>query len=145
MSEVSPGEIGGIFAGAVALAATFGHGIKWLLGFTSAQQASRQLKLQQWHDELAAKEAQLDAEADAYKTKIENRLAGLEEAQGVILSVCHALAAGLRTIDPANPALGIYDQMLRKAFRVDPTTPAAMIATLNEIDRAATAPASGGE
>ncbi|MEA3053568.1 MAG: hypothetical protein QOG72_2471 [Sphingomonadales bacterium] len=134
--NISAGEIGGIFAGAIALLATLGHGIKWLLGFTSAQQTGRQLKLDQWHRELTDRENKIEAEEVAYRVRIEGRLIELEGEQGKLLAICHQLAAAVRTLDPGSSALRPYDEMLRSAFRIDPSLPPEMIAELHEIDRA---------
>lgn len=143
LGNVSLGEAGGVFAGVIAVLATLGHGIKWLLGFTSQQQSNRQAKLDQWHAELAAREAKIDAEEDAYRLRIEGRLADVEDKQGKLLAICHELASGLRTLNPQSPALLNYDKMLRTAFRVDPATPPDMIAALHEIERVDAAVARG--
>lgn len=150
--NISAGEIGGIFAGGVALLATLGHGIKWLLGFTSSQQARRSSKLQQWHDELDARERKIDEEQEAYRRGIEQDLTDLREwkrkvevEQTALKTGYHLLASALRTIDPNNQALRMADELLRSAFKVDPMTPPDMLDQLTAIDRAASAAGEGGK
>lgn len=70
-SGLSAGEIGGIFAGLVALLAAIGKGAAWALNWNDARQNSRSAKLEAWHSELADREAKLDAE-------IADRLARVE-------------------------------------------------------------------
>lgn len=70
-STVTAGEVGGIIAGATAVLYAIGRGVGWLLNFKEGRENSRAAKLQAWHDELAAREAKIDA-------KIEQRLGTLE-------------------------------------------------------------------
>lgn len=66
MSDPSAGEIGGVFAGVIALLVAIGHGIRWLMGWEERRDATRKAKLDAWQHELAAREAKVDAEIAAY-------------------------------------------------------------------------------
>jgi hypothetical protein len=70
---VSAGEIGGVFAGATALAIATGHGIKWLFGFGVKREESRAAKLQLWHDELTDRERRINQGQTAYTAELARR------------------------------------------------------------------------
>src|SRR3546814_3018803 len=74
---VSAGEVGGIFAGSIALLAAIGQGIKWLLNFRERQADSRSAKLQAWHEELQAREKRIEEKQEKYQAEIEHRLSTL--------------------------------------------------------------------
>lgn len=131
---VSPGEMGGMFAGAVALLGTIGAGIRWLLGWKERRAESRSAKLQAWHDELVAREARLDAERERDIAGLREDIAKLRREHGALLNAYQLLAGALRVLDATNPALRMADEMLRAAYPVDAVTPADMRVMLGSMD-----------
>ncbi len=153
MSDLgNAGEVGGIFAGIVALLALIGKGIQWLLGYGVARADRRQAKLDAWHEELKERERKIDADQAshqerqaAYQARIEARLESFEtwKAQtdtekAALRTAYQLIASALRAIDPHNNALRMADELLKAAFPPDPVVPEAMEVLLGDIDEAVT-------
>lgn len=119
----SPGEVGGLFAGFVALIVALGHGLKWWLGWTDRRAATRAAKLDAWQKQLE------DRERDLWE-KIEVQLDGLRSQHAALLGGYQLIAGALRLIDPHNDALRRADELLRSAFVIEPQTPADMTRTI---------------
>ena len=91
MDNFSAGEVGGAFAGVVALLASLGGGLSWMLNWGDRRAALRDRKLQAWEDSLAAREiAQREALA-AQMARLEalaalrgNRLQAVEAEVGML-------------------------------------------------------------
>lgn len=120
---VSGGEISGYFAGAVAVLAVIGQGIKWLLNWKERRAESRAAKLQAWHKELQAREARLDEKQAEYHARIEEQLAIVMKQSVALRMAFEMVAAPLRAIDPHNRELAQAEQLLRSAFPLDPGLP----------------------
>ena len=136
---VTGGEVGGYFAGAVALLAVIGKGIKWLTNFKERQAESRAAKLQAWHDELQAREKRLDDKQAEYQADIERRLRVVMKQSVALRMAFEMVAAPLRAIDPANKELAQAEQLLRSAFPLDPDMPPDFGMMLSKIELAASA------
>ena len=102
---VSAGEVGGIFAGSIALLAAIGQGIKWLLNFRERQADSRSAKLQAWHEELQAREKRIEEKQEKYQAEIEQRLATLMRQNMALRMAFEMVAAPLRAIKPDSKEL----------------------------------------
>lgn len=119
---VSAGEAGGIFAGAIAVLATLGGGVRWLLNWNDSRALTRRAKLAGWHDELAAREDKLERhQADherrqaEYQHRIETRLGLLEHENRALRRAFELVTGVLRAADPGNPALEHADQIIAQA------------------------------
>ena len=132
--SVSPGEVGGIIAGCVAVMVAIGHGIRWLLNFRERQANSRQAKLQIWHDELTAREDKLDEKLSDYQKKTEASLAVALSQNRALRIAFELVAAPMRKIDPGNPNLAQAEQLLHAAFPLDPAVSPNMGALLAQIE-----------
>jgi uncharacterized protein HemX len=66
MADPSAGEVGGVFAGAVALIVALGHGIRWWLGWTDRRAATRSAKLDAWQNQLDERETRIEAQQLEY-------------------------------------------------------------------------------
>ncbi len=115
---ISAGEAGGIIAGAIALLAALGKGAAWLINWKDARANSRSAKLQVWHDELAAREAKLDAETESRLSRIEEEHQGLVKNHFALLirferqrNAYRILAAEVIAVAPHSAAL-IQAQMI---------------------------------
>jgi hypothetical protein len=133
---VSPGEVGGIFAGVIAGFAALGKGASWLLNFRERQADSRSHKLALWHAELDAREKALDQKQEEYWSRIERDVAILKTQSSALRMAYELVAAPLRAIDPHNGALAQAEQLLHAAFPLDPTISPSIDHLLGRIDAA---------
>jgi len=128
------GQLGGIFAGIVALLVALGKGAQWLLNWNDARQETRTAKLDRWQQELKEREARLDSEQAAYQQKIEQRLERLETENHALRLAFELVAAPLRALDPENDGLSKAEQLLTAAFPLVPKIPPEMKASLGKLD-----------
>ena len=128
------GEAGGMFAGAVALLVVLGKGGAWLINWKDARVQSRAAKLQAWHDELAKKEKEQDERERQYRQHIETQLRRLALENRVLRRAFELVAEPLRRLEPDNPKLVQAQNMLDRAFPLDPGLPIDMGALLSMID-----------
>lgn len=128
MDQGGLSEAGGIFAGAVAVLATLGAGLRWLLNWSERRQESRAVKLQRWHDELEKRELRLDAERENEIRDIRTALDQVRGEHRALFQAYHVIASALVKLDPMNPALKQAARLLDTAFQVDAETPPDMAA-----------------
>lgn len=133
---VTGGEVGGYFAGAVALLALIGQGIKWLLNWKERRADSRAAKLQAWHDELQAREKRIDEKQTEYWADVEKRLSIVIKQNMALRMAFEMVAAPLRAIDPHNRELTQAEQLLHAAFPLDPNLPPDFSILLGKIEMA---------
>jgi hypothetical protein len=146
MSEpvVTSGDVGGIFAGLVAVMIAIGQGAKWLLKFREGQAATRAKKLQIWHDELKTREEKLEKwQGDLQALQLEHHKS-MEERLRIVVGQNRALrmafelvAARVRDQDPHNADLVQAEQLLRAAFPLDPALSPDFDILLGRVDLAA--------
>ncbi|MGE3871173.1 MAG: hypothetical protein AB7F51_16890 [Pseudorhodoplanes sp.] len=132
-TNLSAGEIGGVFAGIVALLGAIGAGIRWLLGWQDRRRETFHARLLIWEEKLTQREATLEADKEHHFARIEQRLARAEGQQAALLSAYHLISGELRRLDPGNTKLGMADELLKAAFQLDPHVPADMLATLDRM------------
>lgn len=130
----SPGELGGIVAGIVAVLGTIGGGIAWMVRWLERRGDRRTAKLDAWHAELKAREAdQLRREAE-WDARMEGRVAELEGQLRAVRLAFELVAVPLRTLDPAHPNLAQAEKLLEAAFPLIPVVPGNMASALGAID-----------
>lgn len=129
----SPGEVGGIIAGIVAVLGLFGGGIRWLIGWRDRQRDSFYQKNVAWEARLREREAAFEQDQQKHIERIEQRLGRTERQVEAALSAYHLIAGALRQADPDNGALGRADELLRAAFQLDPIVPVEMAALLSRL------------
>lgn len=115
----SPGEIGGMVAGIVAVLATIGAGIRWMLNWAERRTSSRAAKLQVWHDELVAERALLAKGRAEFEARLEEEVSGLRKENQALRLAFQLVATPLRQLAPDNPALVRAEQLLVAAFPLD--------------------------
>lgn len=125
-SGLSAGEIGGIFAGVVALLAALGKGAAWALNWNDARVNSRSAKLQKWHEELTEREARIDAQINARLNTLESSYDRLNDAHALVLQrldrsrmAYRVIAAELIEIAPHSAALVQAQMILTEPFPTD--------------------------
>jgi len=160
--DPSVGEIGGAFAGLVALLACIGKGFAWLLGWQYKREESRGAKLDAWQRELNAREDRFDdqqrqhwaeiareleqskaertAEAREWQTQ---RAADAEQwrrERTALLGGYQLIASELRAIKPESDALKRADELLHSAYLLDPLAPLDMMELLKRARRSGEPP-----
>lgn len=133
MPDPSAGEVGGVFAGVVALFALIGGGIKYLLGWDERLKATRYEKLESWQRELERRERQIDDQQAEYYKKIEAELATFRAQNAALVGAYQLIVAALRMENPNSPALGQADELLKSAFPLDPIVPPPIAGLLRKI------------
>lgn len=128
--DPSAGEIGGVFAGIVALLAVVGRGIAWWLGWSDRRALTRAAKLDAWQAELTGREQRLDGEQRAYWATVQDELQKLRSEHAALLGAYQLLAAALTRHDPANEALRQANDLLRSVFPVEARSPDDMMKTV---------------
>jgi uncharacterized protein HemX len=132
---ISAGEIGGIFAGIVAVLATIGGGIRWLLGWKQQRAETLHAKLIKWEEKLDQREAKLDAEQAGNMAALERRVEKVEQQNVALRKGYYIVAGKLRSFDPSDPDLKQADDILRAAFPYDPFIPPDMAAQIRKLDQ----------
>lgn len=138
MSDVSAGEVGGIVAGVLAVAAALGKAAQWVWASYRDAGASRSAKLDRWHDELTQREHALKAEMDRQLSEM--RVVQAEQGkaeQGKELEAhriaIHVLVAKVARDDPHAPELRQVADVLGAAFPLHMEVPADMAAVLGRV------------
>lgn len=135
MADPSAGEVGGIFAGAVALFVALGHGIKWWLGWTDRRAATRSAKLDAWQQQLDERERRLDGQQAEHWKQVELQLGQLRREHAALRGGYQLIAGALRLLDPESPALHRADELLKAAWPLEPLTPSDMQKVILSVDR----------
>jgi uncharacterized protein HemX len=135
MADPSAGEVGGIFAGAVALLIALGHGLRWWLGWTDRRAATRSAKLDAWQKQLDERETRIEAQQIEYWARVERELEQSRRERAALLGGYQLIATAMRLVDPDNDALRRADELIRSAFLLDPLLPGDMTATARSIHR----------
>lgn len=130
MPDPSAGEVGGVFAGLVALLVAIGHGFRWLLGWNDRRASTRTAKLDAWQRQLEAREERLDDQQAEHWHRIEIELEQLRREHAALRGGYQLIAAALRDRDPHNPALTQADELLKAAWPLEPLTPDDMTKTV---------------
>ena len=134
MNDPSAGEVGGLFAGAVAMLVAIGHGLRWWLGWTDRRAENRAVKLDAWQRELAAREARFDERQDEYQRRIELELDKVRSEHAALFAGYQLIATELRTINPKSDALRRADELLRATFSAETSLPASFSALTRRLD-----------
>lgn len=135
MADPTVGEVGGVFAGVVALLVAVGHAMRWWLGWTDRRAASRAAKLDAWQRQLDEREARLDQQQQDHWAEIGRELEVLRREHAALLGGYQLIAAELRLVKPDSDALRRADELLRSAFLLDPLLPADFTALARSIRR----------
>lgn len=143
MDQISPGELGGMFAGAVGALAVLGKGLAWLLNWDGARKNDREGRLAAWEKSLVDREK-------AYREEIEERLdqvqKDLAEAKGLaeilnrnvstLVIAVGDLASELEAHAPQALSL-IRARTLLESLKITPT-PVGLATLARKIDAANT-------
>lgn len=134
MDNWSAGEVGGTFAGIVALLASIGGGIRWLANWGDRRAQLRDAKLDKWEQSLTERER-------AYRVTMETELGELRDEMAELRGELHhtrnalfGVTLELRRVDPGNKALLSAETLLRVAFPVDFHTPGDMAEAAHRIE-----------
>ena len=128
-SGVSPGEAGGVIAGAIAILAALGKGMAWLLNWQGARADARAARLKVWEESLDRRERE-------HREKTEGRLKAMESKVSAVSAALFEAIGELQRLDPASPVLAKARQVLQAEFPVDPELSDEMKALLRRLDGA---------
>lgn len=124
--DPSAGEIGGMFAGIVALVVTFGKGLQWLLNWNDVRASARSARLDLW-------EAKLEKRETEFESRIDAEIKSLKDENRAWRLAFHLVSQRLMMLDPTDRALIDADEVLRSAFPVDTHLPSDMAGKLDKL------------
>lgn len=133
MPDPSAGEVGGIFAGVVALLVAFGKGFAWLFQWDERRREARHAKLERWQQELETREREFERRQEDHHARVEAQLGQVMRQNAALVGAYQLLVAELRVKDPNNPVLGQADELLKAAFPLDPIVPPPLAGLLRDI------------
>lgn len=139
MNEFSPGEVGGVLAGIIAVGAALGKGIAWILNWHGERSERKAARLLAW-------EKSLDRREREQRDQLEHRFAALEESHALLQSDL-ALVRGsllevtleLRVLDPGSAALERATRLLSQAFAPMDDIPEELDELVRKLDDGGTA------
>jgi hypothetical protein len=123
MSDVSPGEVGGVFAGIIALLTILGKATGWLINWKGRREDSRAERLRAWEKSLDERERAHRAEHEARFVQLEERIELKEQKISMMAASLFEVIAEMQILDAASPALANARRVLRKAFPVQEDVP----------------------
>lgn len=116
MHNLSAGEVGGVFAGVIALFAAVGKGLAWLLNWHSERTDQRSKRLEQWEQSLVRREVEYRETIEAKLASLEGEVLRLRTQQGALSFSLLEVAVAHRDKEPDSPALARAAASLRQAF-----------------------------
>ncbi|SES03476.1 hypothetical protein [Sphingobium sp. YR768] len=126
-----------MIAGSIAILYALGRGTAWLINWRDARAQSRAAKLQAWHDELQTREAKQDERDRKYQQHIETQLRRQAVEIRVLRRAFDLVAEPLRRHEPDHPNLKMAQNMLDRAFPLDPGLPEDIAVLMSMIDEPA--------
>lgn len=132
----SPGELGGMIAGALALLGTAGAGLKWLAGWVGAREDARAARNARWEADLDQRERAMDDKLSASLARCEEHCAAVEAKFEKVRIVLMLVLPELQRVAPYSPALKHARELLRDTFPIPIDLPGDMAGMIDEIDRA---------
>lgn len=143
MSDLSAGEVGGVFAGAIALLAAVGKAIAWVLDWQGARDKAKAQRLEAWEASLDRRERDYreDIERDLEQLRAQSaaqaaELARMREQQAAIGFSLLEVTLELRANVPASPALVRIGAVLRRVFQPEHGIPPEVGELLRALDDA---------
>lgn len=105
MDNLTAGEVGGVFAGAVAALAALGKGLAWLLDWNDARTSGREARLEAWERSLVDREKAYREEIEGQLATTRAELARVEADFTTLRAVLAEVTAELHRHVPDSPAL----------------------------------------
>lgn len=130
----SPGELGGMLAGALALLGAAGAGIRWLTGWVTGREETRAQRNAKWESELDAREREIEARKSADLSRCEDRCAAVEAKMEKLHTATLLLFIEVQHASPHSETLVQVRDLLRDTFPVFFGKPADMTANIDRID-----------
>lgn len=127
MSDFSPGEAGGVFAGLVAALAVLGKGLAWLLNWNETRAQGREARLKAWEESLAEREKK-------HHEEVEHRLATTDQRLQLVTAVLFEMVGEMQLLDPGSAVVAKARVILQQAYPLDFETPADLQTLVRRID-----------
>lgn len=135
MDSMSPGEVGGIFSGIVALIIAIGQGTKWLINWRGAREKTEAARLRAWEKSLDQRERDHAAYIERQLHAMEQKFTRMEHKVSRLASALFETIAELQVLDPASSALAKAKLVLRGAFPPDHDTPDDIKSMVRRLDQ----------
>lgn len=116
MDNLSAGEVGGIFAGVIAVLAAAGKGLAWLLNWNNERTEAKQKRLDAWEESLARREREYREGIETELAELKGEMMRLRTQQGALSFSLLEVAIAHRNKDPESPALARAAAALKQAF-----------------------------
>lgn len=116
MDNFSAGEVGGIFAGAIALIAAVGKGLAWLLNWQGERSDAKAARLRAWEDSLDRREKEARAAMELRFRGLEVAVIKLRRRTWAMRECLQEVTTELRVHAPDSAAADRAESMLRSAW-----------------------------
>lgn len=132
----SPGELGGLVAGVLAVAASLGTAIKWVMGWRAGREETRAARNAKWESELDARERAMEERLSGHLESCENRCADLQAKFDKMSLAILLVLPELARISPFSAALRHARDLLKDTIPALATLPPDMADVVTAIDAA---------
>lgn len=133
----SPGELGGMLAGALALLGAIGAGLKWAANWMAGREAIRTDRLARWESDLDARERAMEGKLSDSLARCQEHCAAVEAKFDRMRLAILLLIPELQRVAPYSPALKQARDLLRDAFPIPLDLPEDMAGLITAADEAA--------
>jgi hypothetical protein len=131
----SPGELGGMIAGALALLGAAGAGLKWLAGWMSGREETRAARNARWEADLDQREREMENKLSASLARCEEHCAAIEAKFEKMRIAILLVLPELQRVAPYSPALKHARDLLRDTFPIPIDLPGDMAGMMDEVER----------
>lgn len=125
--NLSPGDVGGVFAGLVGLLVAIGKGFAWLANWKNTRENTRAARLRAW-------EAALDKRDREMRVELEQHVHAVEKKLSAVTMVMFEMLGELQRLDPVNPVLARARVVLNQTYPVDPDIPEEMRTLIRRVE-----------
>ncbi|SDC31296.1 hypothetical protein SAMN05444678_102274 [Sphingomonas sp. YR710] len=133
----SPGELGGMLAGALAILGAAGAAAKWVIGWLSGREETRSTRNAAWERDLDAREKGLETRIAESLARCEEHCATVDAKFDKVRIAILLILPELQRAAPYSPALKRVGVLLRDVFPISLDQPDDMAAGIAAIDAAA--------
>lgn len=130
----SPGELGGMVAGALAILGALGATGKWLAGWLTTRSETRATRNARWEADLDAREHAIEARIAESLSKCEERCAVVDAKYDKVRIAILLILPELHRAAPNSPALKQVGSLLRDVFPISLDQPDDMASQIAAID-----------
>tara|TARA_B100000749_G_scaffold218650_1_gene173666 strand:- start:341 stop:766 length:426 start_codon:yes stop_codon:yes gene_type:complete len=123
MDNLSAGDVGGIFAGVVAVLTALGGAIAWLLNWHGERSDRKSAQLKEWEDSLARREKEQREVTEGRLAAVEQSVRQLDRAFNLAVWVTHIMVDDLIVMNPRRASLGLVLSRINETYPVPEDMP----------------------